>query len=186
GAALTEANIARLREVRRIGYLNISLNYADEQEYEAIMKIPFARTLRRLDALHEAVTAGELRVPVRLTRVSADRESDARFLAWCAARYPRFPALVAPRNDWIGDVPGAQATAVPDAPCHRWFDLSITATGVVALCCMDGEAKYPKGDVRHEHALDIYNRPHLLERRANLVSRRAAGDPCSRCTYLSF
>jgi hypothetical protein len=150
------------------------------------MKIPFARTLRRLDALHEALAAGDLRFPVRLTRVSAGRDSDGRFLAWCAERYPGFPALVAPRNDWIGDVPGAQATSVPDAPCHRWFDLSITATGSVALCCMDGEARYPKGDVRTEHALEIYNRPHLLERRTTLISRREAGDPCRRCTYLSF
>jgi hypothetical protein len=51
---------------------------------------------------------------------------------------------------------------------------------------MDGEARYPKGDVRQEHALAIYNRPHLLERRARLMSRREAGDPCRRCTYVSF
>lgn len=186
GAALTEANIARLKGVRNVAYVHVSLNFSDPDEYAAIMKIPFERTVKRLDALHEACRSGEVGFPVRLTRVSADRRSDLEFLRWCAERYPGLPAVILPRNDWIGEVPGAQATAVPDAPCHRWFDLSITATGVVALCCMDGEARYPKGDVRQEHALAIYNRPHLLERRARLMSRREAGDPCRRCTYVSF
>ena len=182
GAALTDANIARLEAVQRLAYLHVSLNFCDAAEYEAVMKIPFERTVRRLDALHEA----RPRFPVRLTRVSQDQNSDLAFTRWTAARYPRFETIIVPRNDWIGEVPGAQATAVPDVPCHRWFDLSVTATGVVALCCMDGDARYPKGDVRTEHALDIYNRPHLLDMRTRLMSRREAPDPCRRCTYLSF
>jgi hypothetical protein len=51
---------------------------------------------------------------------------------------------------------------------------------------MDGEAKYPKGDARTEHLLDIYNRPHLVRFRQALLSRRAAGGPCDRCTYQSY
>jgi hypothetical protein len=182
GAALNDANIAKLNAVRNIVYLHVSLNFCDADEYEAVMKIPFERTVQRLDVLHES----ELGFPVRLTRVSGNRDSDRAFTQWTARRYPRFETIVVPRNDWIGEVPGAQATAVPDAPCHRWFDLSVTATGVVALCCMDGDARYPKGDVRTENALDIYNRPHLLDMRTRLMSRREAPDPCRRCTYLSF
>jgi hypothetical protein len=75
---------------------------------------------------------------------------------------------------------------VPDAPCHRWFDLSIISTGEVAMCCMDGEAKYPKGNVCTDHVLAVYNQPRLRELRESLVSRLAAGEPCSRCTYLSY
>lgn len=186
GAAVTDANIARLASLDNVNYVHVSLNFCDPAEYEAIMKIPFERTIRRLDALHEATVAGTIRFPVRLTRVSGTAASDRQFIEWCAKRYPRFPAMIALRNDWIGEVPGALAGSVPDVPCHRWFDLSVTATGKVALCCMDGDARYPKGDVRDEHALAIYNRPHLLELRTRLVSRREAGDPCRRCTYLSF
>jgi hypothetical protein len=186
GAALTESKIAELRTIRNIAYLNVSLNFSDPEEYRSVMKIPFERTVKRLDMLHEAKTAGELDILVRLTRVSGHPVSDRAFLEWTAKRYPAFPGLIVPRNDWIGDVPGAVLDSVPDAPCHRWFDLSITATGKVAMCCMDGEAKYGDGDVRDQHVLEIYNLPRLLSLRTQLISRRQADAPCNRCTYASF
>ncbi|MGH8706180.1 MAG: radical SAM/SPASM domain-containing protein [Burkholderiales bacterium] len=185
GAALTEAKLARLKAVRNVSFLSISLNYDDAHEYETVMGIPFERTLKRVDTLYEAFAAGELGFPVRIVRVSKDRDSDLHFIAWVRKRYPKFAVGVNPRNDWLGEIPGGGAYPdVPDAPCHRWFDLSVTATGKVAMCCMDGEAKYPKGDVNTEHALEIYNRPHLLELRRSLISRRAAMAPCNGCTYL--
>jgi len=187
GAALTERKIAALRGVANVAYLNVSLNFCDAGEYARVMGIPFERTLRRLDALHEAKSAGEFAPPVRLTRVSVDRPSDRAYLAWTKRRYPAFQPVVFPRNDWIGEIAGAgTASAVPDAPCHRWFDLSITSTGRVAMCCMDGEAKYPKGDVNTRHVLEIYNQPFLRELRSRLVSRREAAAPCNGCTYVSF
>ena len=33
------------------------------------------------------------------------------------------------------------------------------ATGQVALCCMDGHAAHPIGDITETHALEIYNGP---------------------------
>lgn len=186
GAALTESKIAELRTIRNLSYLNVSLNFSDPAEYRAVMKIPFERTVKRLDLLHEAKAAGELDIVVRLTRVSGERAADRAFLEWTAKRYPAFVSMIVPRNDWIGDIPGAVLDAVPDAPCHRWFDLSITATGKVAMCCMDGEARYPKGDVRKQHVLDIYNSPALLALRTQLISRRLADAPCNRCTYASY
>jgi hypothetical protein len=185
GAALIDRQIERLLKVPRLLYLHVSLNYDNAAEYESVMKLSFERTLSRLDALHERGLAGEIPFPVCLTRVSCDGPSDRRFVRWTQARFPAFAAAVIPRNDWIGEVVTEGAlTEVPDAPCHRWFDLSITATGRVAMCCMDGEAQYPKGDVNTENALAVYNRPWLRELRSTLVSRRKAGSPCERCTYL--
>jgi len=187
GAALTERNIARLCAVKNLLYLSISVNYDNAEEYEAVMKLPFERTLKRLDLLHQISARGELPVPVRLTRVSGNKLSDSLFMQWAKSSYPAFSPRIAPRNDWIGQVAtGTAIPEVPDVPCHRWFDLSITATGKVAMCCMDGEARYPKGDVTTTHLLDIYNQPHLRRFREQLISRRSAGDPCSRCTYLSY
>lgn len=184
---LTEKKIEQLARVRNVAYLNVSLNAIEAQEYEALMKLPFARTLARLEALHEAKRALPLDFDVRLTRVSGGRAADEGFVRWVTSRYPSFVPAILPRNDWIGEVPSQLALAgVPDAPCHRWFDLSVTATGMVAMCCMDGEAKYPKGDARTEHLLDIYNRPHLVRFRQELLSRRKAGGPCDRCTYQSY
>ena len=187
GTALTERNIDRLRSVRNLVYLSVSLNYDNPAEYESVMKLPFERTLRRLDVLHGKKLSGELPFPVRLTRVSENRLSDMHYIGWVQARYPAFEPLVGNRNDWIGQVDTDTAmTAVPDVPCHRWFDMSITATGKVAMCCMDGEAKYPKGDVNTNHVLEIYNQPRLRRLREQLVSRRQVGEPCNRCTYLSY
>lgn len=186
GAALTERNIDRLSAVRKMKYLSISFNYDNAEEYEAVMKIPFARTVKRLDHLHERTVGGHVPMPVRLTRVSENRLSDTQFLQWTKARYPAFRIRIIPRNDWIGQVAtGTAIPEVPDAPCRRSFDMSITATGKVAMCCMDGEAKYPKGDVNKDHVLEIYNQPHLRRLRKQLISRRTAGDPCNRCTYLT-
>jgi hypothetical protein len=186
GAALIDRQVEKLLKVPRVFYLHISLNYDDPVEYERVMKLPLERTLSRLDALHERALAGEIPFPVRVMRVSFDRPSDRRFVRWVKARFPAFGVAINPRNDWIGEVVTEGAlTEVPDAPCHRWFDLSITATGVVAMCCMDGEARYPKGDVNTQNALEIYNQPWLRELRSKLVSRLNVRAPCSGCTYLS-
>jgi MoaA/NifB/PqqE/SkfB family radical SAM enzyme len=187
GAALTERNISRLCSVKNLLYLSISVNYDNAEEYEAVMKIPFERTVKRLDLLHGKSVRGEIPVPVRLTRVSDNKLSDSLFMEWARSNYPDFSPRIAPRNDWLGQVAtGTAISEVPDVPCHRWFDMSITATGKVAMCCMDGEAKYPKGDVTQAHVLAIYNQPHLRRFREQLISRRNAGDPCNRCTYLSY
>lgn len=187
GAALTERNVSKLCEVRNLLYLSISVNYDNAEEYEAVMKIPFERTIKRLDLLHEKSARRELPVPVRLTRVSDNKLSDSLFMEWAQSNYPAFSPRIAPRNDWLGQVAtGTAIPEVPDVPCHRWFDMSVTATGKVAMCCMDGEAKYPKGDVTKTHLLEIYNQPHLRRFREQLISRRSAGDPCHRCTYLSY
>jgi len=187
GSALTERKIELLKKVKAIAYLNVSLNFDNAEEYEEVMRLPFDRTLRRLDALHKGKERGGLDFMIRVTRVSCDRSSDAAFLQWVRQRYPGFQAAILPRNDWLGEVVTENALSqVPDAPCHRWFDLSVTATGVVAMCCMDGEAKYPKGDANRQHVLEIYNQPWLQALRRDLISRKRAGSPCDRCTYLSY
>lgn len=186
GAAITERKIDQLLNIRNLAYLNISLNFDNADDYQAAMRLPFDRTIRRLRVLHQRKLSGDLPFPVRLTRVSNGGSEDKHYVRWVNEKFSAFEPLVIKRNDWIGDIPNDPAySEVPDAPCHRWFDLSITATGKVAMCCMDGDTKYPKGDVNTHHALEIYNQPHLRRLRESLVSRRGAGDPCNRCTYLS-
>jgi hypothetical protein len=66
--------------------------------------------------------------------------------------------------------------------CARWFELSITATGLVSLCCMDGEGKYAIGDLNRQGLLEVYNSPHWRERREKMQSRLDIS-PCNLCTY---
>jgi hypothetical protein len=187
GSAFTDAKVDGLARVERLSYISVSLNFVDPAEYEQVMKLPLVHTLHSVRLLERAVHAGRIRCPVRVTRVSQGASSDRKFRAWVKENFPAFMPAILPRNDWIGQVESAEpGSIVPDVPCHRWFDLSITASGVVAMCCMDGEARYPKGDIRHQHALDIYNQPFLRELRRTLPTRRTTGGPCDQCTYLSF
>jgi hypothetical protein len=182
---LTEKKIDQLCAVRNVSYLTISLNYDNAEEYESVMKLPFDRTLRRLDVLHQRKVSGDIPFPVRLSRVSDSLLTDTRFYRWAQSKYPAFVTGIIPRNDWLGEMALGDAPEIPDVSCHRWFDMSITVTGKVAMCCMDGSVRYPKGDVTTSHVLEIYNQPHLRRLREQLISRRVAADPCNRCTYLS-
>lgn len=187
GAALTDRNLDQLARVRNVAYLTVSLNFHDPVEYQEVMGMPLARTLARLDTLKNKHAQNMFDFPIRLSRVSVSRADDQGFLQWARANYPNFEAFILPRNDWLGAVDsGDFARGVPDVACHRWFDFSITATGKVAMCCMDGKAEYPKGDVNDHHVLEIYNQPFLRQLRESLASRRTTGAPCNRCTYLSY
>jgi len=187
GAALTDSNIQKLLACRNINTVNISLNSNDPEEYEALMKMPFERTINRLEALHQALESREAPFIVRLTRVNVTKETDISFRVWCAQSFPRFQSQIFPRHDWLGDVVSEDTNQrVPQAPCHRWFDLSIMATGEVSYCCMDGEGQYVKGDARTQNVLEIFNQPALRRLRETLPSRTSVGDPCRRCTYVSW
>ena len=150
---LTEKKIKLLSEIdpSRFTPFKVSLNTLDPVEYESIMKIPLEKTLKRLDVLHTYVSKGIFKPRVDITRVANDIKSDTQFIAQVKSRYPNFNVYINHRNDWIGKVELENAkTQIPNVPCRRWFDLSITATGQVAMCCMDSEAQYPKGDVNHQ------------------------------------
>jgi hypothetical protein len=97
-------------------------------------------------------------------------------------RYPHFKPDLLSRGDWAGQT--ELETAAPMAiGCQRWFDLSITATGQVALCCMDGRAAHPIGDITDTHALDIYNGPGYRALRERGDSRLDLGAPCNTCSF---
>ena len=81
------------------------------------------------------------------------------------------------RGDWLGQVE-TPIEHVADVKCIRWFELSITATGQVAHCCMDGQAEWPIGDVTEQHVLEIYNAPDYRRPRQAITSRREA-EPCN-------
>ena len=169
GAALTGRNLDKLALVKNVAYLTVSLNFHDPVEYQEVMGMPLARTLGRLDELKKRHARGAFDFPIRISRVSVSRPEDRGFLQWVKSAYPGFDVCIVPRNDWLGAVDtGNFARGVPDVPCHRWFDFSISATGKVAMCCMDGKVEYPKGDVNDHHVLEIYNQPHLRKLRETL------------------
>lgn len=178
---LTEKKLNALAHVNNVAYLWISFNDHRENEYEQTMRLNYRRTRDRLDLIHQWKASGRFTFPVVLSRVGDGSAIDRDFCAWVSEKYPSFEATVFRRGNWLGQV-DAQQEKVPNIGCLRWFELSITATGKVAHCCMDGQAEFPIGDVTQQHVLKIYNSPHYRRLREQTVSRLHVA-PCNRCTF---
>ena len=172
GSPLTQRHIDNISELSRVKYLWISLNSHIQEEYEALMSIPFERTVRRLDNLHDQ----DFPHPVVLSAVGYPNDS---FVEYCGNRWPKFGLALLPKASWLGFT-DPQVDIVPDIPCGRWWELSIMSNGIVSLCCMDGEGQFPTGDVNKQTMLEVYNSPFYRERKE--MSRRDV-DVCKTCTY---
>jgi len=181
GAPLTGKKIDEIASLQNVAHLWVSLNSVDPAEYRSLMALDFETTARKLDLLHKAVEAQIFPHPVMLSRVTAGNEQDAAFIYGTAERWPAFQRMLIKRDGWLGYVdPGSPE--IPATPCARWFELSILATGIVSLCCMDGRADYPIGNIHHSTLLEVYNAPHWRARREAMISRTEV-HPCSTCTY---
>lgn len=178
GSALTGSKIDAIARLQNVACLWISLNEYRPEEYEKLMGIRFDITAKRLDDLHSRENFPH---KVVLSTVGYPNED---FRRYCWERWPKFESLAIKKDGWI-DYTDPQNQTVPNTGCSRWFELSITATGVVSHCCMDGTGKYSIGDVNTQSLYEIYNSPFWRERREKLLSRKALDDrsPCARCSY---
>lgn len=182
GSPLGTKLIGEIQELRNVEHVWISLNECDAHEYYKTMHLWFAQTIARMDELHSFVEAGQFTHPVIVSKVADDNtEHNLKFVQFCSQRWPRFTPRVIKRDGWLGFVEPGNAF-IPDQPCARWFELSVMATGKVALCCMDGTGEYAIGDVCDSTLLDVYNAPQWRERRLRTISRKVY-EPCKRCTY---
>lgn len=181
-SVIDETILTRLAVVQRLSYLWISLNEYREAEYKQIMGLPFARTLESLQLIHRAKSEGRLPCRVVLSRVGDGSSDDREFCNWVTANFPLFEISIFPRGGWLGQA-GMKQEAVLPVGCARWFELSITASGKVAHCCMDGTCAWPIGDVNTQHLLEVYNAPHYRHLREHCMTRQQA-EPCSQCGFL--
>lgn len=185
GSTMTKKALQRVAALKNIKYLRVSLNDYRQAEYEQLMGIPFDKTLKQLDVLHDMVNANEFPHPVTIGRVREANRHDKHFLEYCQERYPAIPAFLYARNDWIGNVEERTSSpTAPDVGCNRWYHLSIVATGNVALCCMDGHDQWTIGDANNQNVLEIYNSKRYRDLREFNVSRLTTASPCNTCTYV--
>lgn len=181
GSTLTTKNSLKIDALRKVQHLWISLNSVDPTDYFNLMRLEFYSTALRIDALHAMVKERMFRHLVVLSRVADGTDEDKAFVQYCQQRWPRFLCQLIKRDGWLGYVE-PQFDKVPPTPCARWWELSITATGIASLCCMDGTGEYAVGNIHHSTLLDIYNQPTMYNRRAGLLQREGL-TPCNRCTY---
>lgn len=175
GSPLTPDKIEAIGKLKNVAHLWISLNSHIPEEYEQLMGLNFERTAANLDYLHSI----DFPHPVMLSAVGFPNEP---FRRYCFERWPDFNSMAIKKDAWI-DFTDPQSPEVPDAPCMRWFELSIMADGRVSLCCMDGKGEHTIGDLNAQTMLEVYNAPFWRERREKMLSRKAVDDPCNRCSY---
>jgi len=179
---ITERTLDRLSGYPDLQYLWISFNDHRRDAYEKAMALPFDRTIDRLDMIHRRKAEGSFGIRVVLSRVGDGSSVDREFPEWVKTNYPLFDSWIFPRGEWLGQVASTSSVSPPNVGCIRWFDLSITATGIVAHCCMDGNAEHPIGDVTKSHLLEIYNHPEYRKLRESALSRLEA-EPCRSCNF---
>lgn len=179
GTPLTPEKIEQLSRLRQVAHLWISLNSHKPEEYQRIMKMPFERTVKRIDYLHSL----DFPHPVVLSAVGFPNHE---FVAYCRQRWPKFQAFVIKKDSWLGFT-DSQITTVPDTPCSRWLELNIMSTGKVSHCCMDSgeDPRWSIGDLNTQTMLEVYNSPFWRERREKALSRKQLDErsPCAGCTY---
>ena len=183
GSPLTKENLEKVSAIGKVAHLWISLNEIEARAYENLMQLPLDRTLANLDTLHEMVAGGRFSHPVMISRVTDGTPRDREFVSFVRQRYPRFNPFLIGANNWTGQVEAGADRPVPPSGCVRWFELSIMASGKVALCCMDGEGKHVIGDVSTHAVLDVYNDPEYRKMRQSTFSRKDAAAPCNKCAY---
>jgi len=169
--------------IQGLSYLWISFNDHREDKYQETMRLPFHRTVENLTKLHSAKQSGMFTSRVVVSRVGDGTALDQEFVDWVKTRFPLFEASVFTRGDWMGQVDKEQKSQSPlECGCSRWFELSITSTGSVALCCMDGQAEHPIGDVRLNSVLEIYNSQNYRRLRSKIESRQVV-EFCKDCSF---
>jgi pyruvate-formate lyase-activating enzyme len=183
GSPLTPKMIERIAEIKKLNNLWVSLNEIDAAAYETLMQLPLDRTLRNLDMLHDLRQQKKIPHHVVISRVIDGSDRDQAFLNFVKQRYPLFQAFMIGTGNWSGQVSVGQNRRVPSVGCWRWYELSIMASGKVALCCMDGEGKHVIGDLNTQSVLEVYNAPGYRKMRQFTFSRKAAAAPCDTCIY---
>jgi len=180
---LNTKNLAKLTELRQIGRLVISLHENNAEAYERVVGIPFERTIRNVEALHELKASGAIDFPVELSRVGDGSAMDEEFCRWGNEKFPQFTVYSTARANWIGAV-NTLVSPVPQVGCGQWFNLNVLADGKVAFCCIDSEGKWVLGDANQQHILDIYNQPERRALREGLPNRMQLSQ-CASCSLLA-
>ena len=177
GAPLTEKNLDRLCKLK-IAWMGISVNDYRKKEYEESMKIPYDRTIAVLNRLQEDRHSGKIPFNVGVTRAGDGSIHDLRFIEWTQKKFPDLSRNFSPQFSWVGDAP---TTLAPPIGCTHWFDITVRSTGQVAFCCIDGHIQAPRGDLKHQHILEVYNSPdYRALRTAKKI--RSEVDYCKSCT----
>ncbi|WP_158255913.1 radical SAM/SPASM domain-containing protein [Clostridium luticellarii] len=177
-------DIERLSKIKNLDTLWISLNEIEADRYKEVMGLELDKTLDNIKNLLEFNKKYKIIDKVSISRVADDTSKDIEFKNKFDRIFGKYSSeydiKFIKRAEWI-DFLGKQHEVPGNEPCLRWFEVNITCTGKVALCCMDGKGEYCIGDVNEQSVLEIYNRKEYRELRENIYPRKFIA-PCNRCS----
>lgn len=183
--AATDKTPIQIAKVKNLSSIYISLNSLNEKEYKELMNLNLNRTVKNIKTLFEYNKSNKFIDKITLLRVGDETEKDMEFENAANNIFSeykdQFEILVLTRGEWI-DYLENNEKKLQNNPCLRWFEISITCTGRVAFCCMDGKCKYPIGDINNESVLEIYNSSKYKEYRLKGCQRKYIV-PCNCCSY---
>lgn len=177
----------QIRACRRITYVNVSFNAANEEEYRETMRIDFDRTVSNVRRfLIENREHKFLNGPLYLSRIATFDSRDDRFRDECRNLFADFEVGVdyvpgvKSRASWLGQVSGVQEHIPQLSPCFQWLNISVFCDGTVPHCCMDATGKFAFGNVKEKSLLEIYNSPEFRNMREAVMGRGSVY-PCNTC-----
>ena len=179
----TPDQIEKMSKIKKLAYIWISLNSLQEDDYRDIMGLDLKKTVNNIKLLLEYNENIKFVDRIVLARVGDDTIKDKEFIEDAGKMFnDKIEPKVTCRGEWLGYL-SLNGLKCEELPCAKWFEVSITCTGEVALCCMDGKCEHPIGDVRNNSVLEIYNGSLYKELRKNAYERKYI-TPCKECSFL--
>ncbi|MGP1347816.1 MAG: radical SAM/SPASM domain-containing protein [Phycisphaerales bacterium] len=174
--------IDRVVSFANIAVFLISFNDHRADEYERVMRLPFDRVVKNIDALHAVARSSGLPFEPVVSRVGDGSAADADFLNWTRRRWPLFESRVTHRFDWMGSVSVERFGLVPNTGCWQWFHVPVLSSGRVTHCSIDAEGAHAWGDVNERSLVEAYNQPMRRALRERVLSRTEYAT-CANCNH---
>lgn len=183
--AATHETPIKISKIKNLSSLDISLNSLNEDEYKTLMNLNLSKTISNIKSLLEYNKNNKFIDKIILSRVGDGTDKDTEFINDVNSVFSQYKnqieILVVTPGEWINFIKSKEKK-LQDNPCLRWFEISITCTGKVSFCCMDGKCEYSIGDVHTQSILEIYNSKTYREYRLNGYQRKFIV-PCNMCSY---
>lgn len=181
-----EDTVKKIGKIKNLSSIYISVNSLDVDEYKDVMSLSLNKTIKNIKILLEYNKKYKYVDKISLGRVGDGTFRDRRFIDSASELFKEwnseFEIQVLKRVEWIDHIENRDDKPI-ELPCNRWFELSITCTGAVSLCCMDGKCQFSIGDVNNQSVLEVYNDYKYKQLRLKCPKRKYFY-PCKVCSAM--
>jgi MoaA/NifB/PqqE/SkfB family radical SAM enzyme len=168
--------------------INVSFNGYDKANYEATMKISYAKTMENLNGLIKERNKNNknLKIRISMALVSSNDGDEKKFIEKWARRVDSVSVnKVHSYGQTIKDPSGKNKINFNKLsyPCkYIWSTIVFGIYGDIFLCCLDYEGEVNFGNIKDKNILDIFHSP-SFEKIRELHVKNDIGKirMCARC-----